>query len=1112
MRTIARKRAFVAVAVAAAVSIAAALAHPAEAGATVRSFLSTRCSVAPGTNARLDSANEPVSFNYPYLGGSTSALASARAQVARGLSRAEASASVNDDCTTDALFNDTLTVGAGTTGLAAGTPVRLRLNVGLSGVVDGAGLVKDAPFLATVDMFASYKLTGTAFVCGAEGCEQPEFAKLTFSLHRGIDAFAGSVVDPNGSLTHDLRWGWDLTGNNAPAQGDSANVSSELCADWPCAIDASDPRFSPLQPFAVPVGVRSIEFQTTVGAQIAIDGRLNILSQAARGASYANGNLLDGLSAAISAGDGYQGLALSYESSPTLPPALPSLAVGDVSVGEGAAPNASFVLSLSAPAATPISVDYSTSDGSATAPADYESRSGTVTFAPGETAKTVAVPVVDDATSEDAETFALDLSNASGATLEDGHAVATIEDDDSTLPELSIADASVTEGVSGISEAKFTVALSKPSTQVVTFRYSTSDGTAKAGLDYEATTLNVSYDLGQTAVEVTVPVINDMTLDDPTETFFVDISPISGATVARGHATGTIVNNGGGALIRIIGSKLVYHANSGFQNHVDADALDGKLIFKNLGPPLEVGPGCAHVTGSDWSECAVAPVEADLGDGDDYWIIGKDAGVVAFHVKGEEGDDQIGSGTRETDTLEGGPGDDTILVGHSKPPVIIIGGITDVVSGGLGNDTFSDGCYDDNTMKGAFLTLYPSNQSGCAWETYAIPNDFENLRGGRGDDRLVGDPATNRLDGGDGNDTVSYGERLTPVSVWLDGVANDGAAGENDNVVNVENIAGGLSDDTLVGNADANTIDGDKGEDIIDGGAGSDRLIGGFGDDKLRALDGVVDALVSCGGHNDEVVADTADPVGPDCESVETGGSVPAGGTLTSPAGPIQTSVTTPAGGPVSVKTEPATATTTAWSFLGYEVLITAPPGTPSSPLQLVFRIDAPLLPASVTAATLQVFRNGVAVSACTGPQGIAHPSPCVSARVTLADGDAQLTVLTAAASAWSFGSPILTRGAVGGALQTSNGISAAFLAASDGQKLEGAFAFGSYRSTKAIALAISGRKAWLAGVGTDERPFLSYLEDNGTNGRGDVFKLWIAGVEQTTDGRVSKGDVKIAP
>jgi hypothetical protein len=134
----------------------------------------------------------------------------------------------------------------------------------------------------------------------------------------------------------------------------------------------------------------------------------------------------------------------------------------------------------------------------------------------------------------------------------------------------------------------------------------------------------------------------------------------------------------------------------------------------------------------------------------------------------------------------------------------------------------------------------------------------------------------------------------------------------------------------------------------------------------------------------------------------------------------------------------------------------------------------------------------------------------CVSRRTTLPDGDIELVVLTSAASTWTFGRPIVRRGGVEGALTTSNGHVAALLVASDGNRLAGTLAFDAFRSTKAVALAVSGRKAWYAGLGTDGRPFLVYVEDNGPKGRGDVFRLWIGGVEQTSDGKLRKGDVAV--
>jgi hypothetical protein len=92
---------------------------------------------------------------------------------------------------------------------------------------------------------------------------------------------------------------------------------------------------------------------------------------------------------------------------------MPTVSVGDVSVPEGdaGAANATFTVSLSAPSGKPIDVDYASTDGTATAPSDYAGVSGTLSFAPGQTTKTVDVAVSGDTTYENDETFGFSLSN-----------------------------------------------------------------------------------------------------------------------------------------------------------------------------------------------------------------------------------------------------------------------------------------------------------------------------------------------------------------------------------------------------------------------------------------------------------------------------------------------------------------------------------------------------------------------------------------------------------------------------------------------------------------------------------------------------------------------------
>ena len=107
-----------------------------------------------------------------------------------------------------------------------------------------------------------------------------------------------------------------------------------------------------------------------------------------------------------------------------------TVSVADARAEEGADETIDFAVSLSRAASGTVAVAYATADGTATAGADYTARKGELTFVPGETAKTVAVPVLDDAHDEGEETFTLRLTAATGARIADGVATGTIENAD----------------------------------------------------------------------------------------------------------------------------------------------------------------------------------------------------------------------------------------------------------------------------------------------------------------------------------------------------------------------------------------------------------------------------------------------------------------------------------------------------------------------------------------------------------------------------------------------------------------------------------------------------------------------------------------------------------
>ena len=121
---------------------------------------------------------------------------------------------------------------------------------------------------------------------------------------------------------------------------------------------------------------------------------------------------------------------------------------------------------------------------------------------------------------------------------------------------------------------------------------------------------------------------------------------------------------------------------------------------------------------------------------------------------------------------------------------------------------------------------------------------------------------------------------------------------------------------------------------------------------------------------------------------------------------PIETSVTSPVAGAVSVTETAARETApTGFSFLNYQVDITAPASSAGEPIRLDFTLDSSLIPQGQDPNTMEIFRNGARVPDCSDPAaGVASPDPCLTSREVLADGDVGFSVLTSAASAWNIG------------------------------------------------------------------------------------------------------------
>lgn len=234
----------------------------------------------------------------------------------------------------------------------------------------------------------------------------------------------------------------------------------------------------------------------------------------------------------------------------SIDPPIVSIAA-QTAVTEGAANRltaVSFVVTLSKPSANPVTVNYSTRDGSATLlDSDYQSASGTLTFAPGETTKTISVNVVGDTRYEANETFSVELTSPGNATLGRAEATAAIINDDRYVPPTIYAavgapPGSITEG----NAAVFTISLSEPATSSVQVGYRTVSGSATAGRDFTNATGFVTFAPGETTKTVSVSTIND-SLGEAAEWLTLQLVRRPGpAQIGTGSARATIAESDGG--------------------------------------------------------------------------------------------------------------------------------------------------------------------------------------------------------------------------------------------------------------------------------------------------------------------------------------------------------------------------------------------------------------------------------------------------------------------------------------------------------------------------------------------------------------------------------------
>jgi Ca2+-binding RTX toxin-like protein len=565
----------------------------------------------------------------------------------------------------------------------------------------------------------------------------------------------------------------------------------------------------------------------------------------------------------------------------------------DIAEGDSGQTNAVFTVSLSAPLQETATITYSTADDTANAGNDYETRSGTLTFLPGETSMTVEVPINGDLIVEPHETFFLNLTSAVGAsgdnlTVLDGQGLGTIQNDD-ILISVAPAAGPVAENAGNY---PFTVSLSQPNAFDVTVNVSTMNGTATSGLDYTAlSNVTVTIPAGTTSVTQNVAILNDGTFEGgPGTTETLNLELLAGTVtrdgvantdaVLSGPATGEIEDdeprpieflirlNGAGDTIEVvqddgINPPAVIQSTTDLVAAYEVDGTNSNDVFIVdfvNGNPIPTNGLTVHgldQTSGDSLELrdssGVYPTATNIV----YTAVDANSGSVDIdgsivnYTGLEPITDSLDAVNRTFDST-GVSSDHDISVSDAGGMTVINDNGTAAfesitfrnpstsltLNAGDGNNTISL-----NSIDSAFAASFTLNAGGGDDSVDASGFNFaaaingeagdDVITGSANDDTITGGLGADSLSGGDGADTIRGNDSINPDDDASDTIFGNGGADVIDGEGGDDVIDGGLSGDMITGGAGNDQITGGSGNDTVSGGDGDDNVLGGSGNDEL---------------------------------------------------------------------------------------------------------------------------------------------------------------------------------------------------------------------------------------------------------------------------------------
>ena len=297
-------------------------------------------------------------------------------------------------------------------------------------------------------------------------------------------------------------------------------------------------------------------------------------------------------------------------------PILPALSIDDASVDEGDTGSTAldFMVSLDRTAPQAVTVDWATSDGSASAGTDYTAGTGSLTFNVGEDRKTVSVTVAGDNVDEPDETFTVTLSGASGATLGDATATGTITDDDDP-PTVTLAlDRNPVTEAGGVSTV--TASLDRPSSEATTVTVTVTPVSPAVAGDYTLSGSQLAIPAGATdsAGLVTVTAV-DNAVDAPHKRVTVSATAMNALGVTPPQ----------GVTLTITDDENV--APTGVPTIDDTMPVVGDTLTADTSGIGDTDGVAGVVYAYRWLRVASGGAETQVGSGQSYTVVAADVGA-----------------------------------------------------------------------------------------------------------------------------------------------------------------------------------------------------------------------------------------------------------------------------------------------------------------------------------------------------------------------------------------------------------------------------------------------------------------------------------------------------